>query len=161
MARRRVAMQIQAAGGFEDAMQFHQARSHHRQIRHHRRIFEERMQRLHHFHDGGVRAVVHKLGVGLRGIRPIPGVGEGMELRLTRLAGRFAEEDVVIGVGIERRVEINEVNARVGKKLRVAQPLEIVAEKEPVHGKTISAASQGMFQFPFDSVASLPFAKIV
>jgi hypothetical protein len=50
-----------------------------------------------------------------------------------RSAGRFAEQDVVIRVGIERRVEINEVNAGVGKFLWVAQPLEIVAEKEAVH----------------------------
>src|ERR1035437_9711127 len=65
MARGRVAMEIQAAGGFEDAMQFHQSRRHHRQIRHHRGIFQEGMQRLHHFHDGGVLAGVNKLGVGL------------------------------------------------------------------------------------------------
>ncbi len=32
-----------------------------------------------------------------------------------------------------RRVEINEVNALVGKFLWVAQPTEIVAEKETVH----------------------------
>lgn len=91
------------------------------------------MQRLHHFHDGGVRAGVHKLGVGLRGVRPVPSVREGVELRLTRLAGSLAEQDVVIRIGIERRVEIDEVNAGVGKKLRVAQPLEIVAEKKAVH----------------------------
>jgi len=42
-------------------------------------------------------------------------------------------QDFVIRIGIERRVEINEVNARFGKKLRVAQPLEIVAEQEAVH----------------------------
>jgi hypothetical protein len=31
---------------------------------------------------------------------------------------------------LERRVEINEVNAGVGKNIRVPRPLEIVAEKE-------------------------------
>jgi hypothetical protein len=67
------------------------------------------------------------------GARPIPGVGEGVELRLAGLAGRLAEQDVVIRIGIERRVEIDEVNAGVGKKLRVAQPVEIVAEQEAVH----------------------------
>jgi len=72
--------------------------------------------------------VVHKLGVGLRGVRPVPGVGEGVELRLAGLAGRLAEQDVVIRIGIERRIEINEVNAGVGKNLRIAQPLEIVTE---------------------------------
>ena len=114
-------------------MQFHQARSHHRQVSHHRRIFEERVQRFHHFHGGSVRAVVHKLAVGVRRVRPIPSVGEGMELRLTRLAGRFAKEDVVIRIGIERRVEVFQINAGVRKNFRVAQPFEIIAEQEAVH----------------------------
>ena len=123
----RVATQIQAAGGFEDAMQFHQTR------RHHRRIFEEGMPRFHHFHDGGVWAVVHELAVSVRRVRPIPRVRERVKLRLTRLAGRLAEQDVVIRIGIERRVEINEVNARVGKNFHLPQPLQIVAEKKAVH----------------------------
>ena len=50
-----------------------------------------------------------------------------------RLAGSLAEQDVVIRIGIERRVEIDKVNAGVGKKLRIAQPLQIVTEMEAVH----------------------------
>jgi hypothetical protein len=133
MARRRVAMEIEAAGGFEDAMQFHQTRSHHRQIRHHRGVSEEIMQRIHHFHDGGVRAVIHKLGVGLRGVRPIPSIREGVELRLAGFTGSLAEQDIVIRIGIEWRVEINKVHAGVGKNLRIAQPLQIVAKQQTVH----------------------------
>ena len=117
MTRGRVAMQIQAAGGFEDAMQFHQARRHHRQIRHHRGIPQQIMQGIHHLHHGGLRAVVHKFRVGLRGVRPIPGVGEGVKLRLARLARSLAEQDVVIRVGIERGVQVNKVNAGVRKNL--------------------------------------------
>ncbi len=133
----RIAMEIKAAGGFEDAMQFDQARSHHGQIRHHGGISEKIMERIHHFHDGGVWAIVHKLGVGLRGVGPIPGVGEGVELRLAGFTGSLAEEDVVIGIGVERRVEVNEVNAGVRKKLRVAQPVEIVAKQQTVHGRAL------------------------
>ena len=70
------------------------------------------------------------LGGLLEGVRPIPGVGEGVELRRAGFAGRFAEQDVVIRIGIERRVEINEVNAGVRKNLRIAQPLEIVAKMD-------------------------------
>jgi hypothetical protein len=83
----------------------------------------------------------------------IPGVREGVELRLARLAGSLAEQDVVIRIGIERRVEINKVNAGVGKNLRVAQPLEIVTKKEPVHGKdnTIKIST---CQFPFTNFTS-------
>ena len=137
MARGRVAMEIEAARGFEDAMQFHQTRGHHRQIRHHGGGSEKAVEGLHHVHDGGVRAIVHKLGVGLRGVRPIPGVGEGVKLRLAGFPGSLAEKDVVIGVGIEGRVEINEVNAGVGKFLRVAQPTEIVAKEKPVHADAL------------------------
>jgi len=62
----------------------------------------------------------------------LPGSAWG-KLRLAGLAGGLAEEDVVIRIGIERRVEIDEVNAGVGKNLRIAQPLEIVIEQEAVH----------------------------
>ena len=51
----------------------------------------------------------------------------------TALAGSLAKQNIVIRIGIERRVQINEVNARVGKKLLVAQPLEIVAKQQTVH----------------------------
>ncbi len=37
-------------------------------------------------------------------------------------------------VGIERRVEINEVSALVGTFLAIAQPTQIVAKEKPVHG---------------------------
>ena len=63
--------------------------------------------------------------------------GEDVELRLAGFAGRFAEQDVLIRVGIERRVEINAVNAGVGKFLRVAQPTQIVAKEKPVHVEAV------------------------
>ena len=49
----------------------------------------------------------------------------------------LAEQDVVIRIGIERRVEINQINARVRKKLCFAQPFEIVAESKAVHFEKI------------------------
>jgi hypothetical protein len=56
-----------------------------------------------------------------------------MKLRLARFAGSLAEQDIVIRIGIKRRVEINKVNAGVRENLQVAQPLKIVTEKEAVH----------------------------
>ena len=41
-------------------------------------------------------------------------------------------------IGIEQRVEINKVNAGGGKNIRIAQPLEIVAEKEAVHVQALA-----------------------
>jgi hypothetical protein len=61
----------------------------------------------------------------------MPGILEGFNLRFAVVAaGRF-EEQIVIALGIERRVEIDEVNGFVRKVL--AEDLEIVAVKELVH----------------------------
>ena len=49
--------------------------------------------------------------VGLGGVGPAPRIGESVELCLAHLPAGFAEEDVVIGVRIERWVEINQVDA--------------------------------------------------
>jgi hypothetical protein len=61
--------------------------------------------------------------------------------------------------GIERRVEINEVNAGVGENLRIAQPLEIVTEKEAVHGTQALAvymrAGEKIFENDFSSGTKL------
>jgi hypothetical protein len=56
-----------------------------------------------------------------------------VELRLAHLTAGFAEEDVVVGVRIERRIEIDEVDALVREFAPVAQPLQIIAEVEPIH----------------------------
>ena len=69
---------------------------------------------------------------GIHVRRPFPGVGEGVELGLAGFARGLLEQDVVVGVGIERRVEINEVNARVGEDLRVPQPFQVVAEQQAI-----------------------------
>ena len=46
-----------------------------------------------------------------------------MKFRLAGFAGSFAEQDVVIQVGIERRVEIIELEAGVGRFIEVrSQP---------------------------------------
>jgi len=53
------------------------------------------------------------------------------------------EEDVVVGVGpvngmkVEGRVEVFEVNAFVREDFPVTEPLQIVAEEEPIHGSGV------------------------
>jgi hypothetical protein len=42
-------------------------------------------------------------------------MAEGVELRLADLPARLAEQDVVIGVRIKRQVEIDKIDACVGK----------------------------------------------
>lgn len=39
----------------------------------------------------------------------------------------------LIGVGVKRRVEIDEIDIGFGKLFRVPQPAKVIAEIEPVH----------------------------
>ena len=126
-------MEIQAASRLENAMEFNEAGSHHGEVSHHGGAFEKAAEGFHHLHHGDIRAGVNELAVNLGGVGPCPGVGESVELGLAGLAGSLPVQDIVIRIGIERRIQINEVNAGVRKNLRIAQPLEIVTEKEAVH----------------------------
>ena len=72
--------------------------------------------------------LIGKLGLDA----PAPCVVEGGNLRRRLLAAALAEQDVVSGVGIEGRVEVDEVNALVGDVL--TQDVEVVAEVEGVGG---------------------------
>jgi hypothetical protein len=58
-----------------------------------------------------------------------------MELCLAGLVAGFLEEDVVVGVGVERRVEIDEINLSIREDFPVGQPFQIVAEQQAVHGR--------------------------
>ena len=61
---------------------------------------------------------------------PVPGILERLDLRVAVVAfGRF-EQDVVVGVRIERRIEIDQVHALV--LYVIAQDVEIVAVIERV-----------------------------
>src|SRR6266446_3781148 len=96
-------------------------------------MFQETVQRFHQLDDRNVRTGVDELMISLGGIGPAPRIGEGVELRLTYLPARFAKENVVIGVRIKRRIEINKIDTRVRELAPVPQPLQIVAEIEAVH----------------------------
>jgi len=80
----------------------------------------------------GFRSIQRTI-TGLGGIGPAPSVSEGVELRLADLPGWLAKEDVVIGVGVKRRIEIDKIDARVRKFFPIRKPFEIVAEIKAVH----------------------------
>jgi len=42
----------------------------------------------------------------------MPGVLERLDLRVRLLAGRRAKQDVVVGLAVERRIEIDEIKMR-------------------------------------------------
>ena len=53
-------------------------------------------------------------------------------LGLAYFAAGFSEEDVVIGIGIKRRIELNEIDAGIGEFFRVPQPRQVIAEVKAV-----------------------------
>ena len=123
--------QIERAGGFEDSVEFEQAVGHHGEVGHHVVLAEKGAERLDHLRQSGVRAVddLVKLALGL--LVPVPGVLERLDLCLAALAlGRF-EEEIVVALGIERRIQVDEINGFVRNVL--AQNLEIVAVIKLVH----------------------------
>ena len=79
---------------------------------------------------GGVGvAATDDLVEGVLGmVVPVPGVLEGLDLRVGAVAGLRLEQDVVIGVRVERRVEVDEVDALARDML--AQNVEIVAVEQ-------------------------------
>src|SRR5436190_15811964 len=99
-------------------------------------MFEEAVERFHQLDDRNIRAVVDELMVGVGGVGPAPCIGESVELRLAYLSARLAKKDVVIGVRVKRRIEINKINARIGKFFPIGKPLQVIAEVEPIHSET-------------------------
>ena len=91
-------------------------------------MFEEAMQRFHQLDDRDVWAIVDELMIRFGGIGPAPRVGEGVKLRLAHLPSRLSKQDVVIRIRIKRRIEIDKVDARVGKLFPIRKPLQIIAE---------------------------------
>ncbi len=128
MACGRVAMEIEGAGGLEDAVEFEEAVGHHGEIGHHVIGSEELSERDHHLGDIGMLGLLEfgKLALGL--FSPMPAIFKGGNLRVAFVSLRSFKEHGIIALGIKRRIEINKVN-----RLRCdvfAENIEIVAEKE-------------------------------
>ena len=88
---------------------------------------------VHHLPDvGGRGRVQHDLVLksALRLLGPLPGVGECLDLRRRPLAGLLPEQHVVGGVGVEGRVQVDQVHGLVGHVL--PQDVQVVAVVEGV-----------------------------
>ena len=125
-----VAMEVDAAGRLQDAVQFDHARRHHREVGHHVIPAKEREHRLEEIRQL-LRPVGHDLTVGALGLLvPMPGVVEGMNLGGGPFAARLLEQNVVRGVGVERRVEVDEIDALIRDVL--PQDVQVIAKVELV-----------------------------
>ena len=131
-------MQVQTPGRFENAPQFDKARGHHRQVREHVAVAEEGAKRLHGL--GHAAALLDYFLIGAcRVLVPRPGILERLDLRC-RLSAVFGEQDVIGGVRIEWRVEVDEIDALIGDV--ASQDIEVVAVVEPVR-RVLSHAAEG------------------
>src|SRR5213083_2631126 len=96
-------------------------------------MFEEAVERFHQLDNCDVRTVVDELMISVGGVGPAPCVGESVELCLADLSARLAKEDIVIGVRIKRRIEIDKIDARGGKFFPIRKPFQIVAKVQTIH----------------------------
>ena len=135
VARGRIAVEVQAAGRFQHAVQFDQADRHHRQIGHHVVVAQEAAHGVQQVERLGMAAARDPVEGVLRAVVPVPAILERGDLRIGGRAGGRAEEDVVGGIRIERRVEIDQVDA--GIRDFALQDREIVAVVQVVRGPVL------------------------
>lgn len=105
-------MQINARCRFHYTPQFHKARSHHHEISQHVAFTEECPECLKAIGNFSPRRYDLRVN-GFALPVPCPGIRKGLNLACGFAFVFFREEDVVIGIGIERRVQINEVDGFV------------------------------------------------
>src|SRR5206468_11580161 len=96
-------------------------------------MFEKAVEHFHQLDDRDIRAGVDECVIRLSGIGPAPRISEGVELCLAHLPARLAKEDVVIGVQVKRRIEINQIDTCVWKFFPIRKPFQVVAEIQTIH----------------------------
>src|SRR5438874_12385204 len=96
-------------------------------------MFEEAVERFHQLDDSDIWAGVDELMIGVGGIGPAPRIGESVELRLAYLSTRLAKENVVIGVRVKGRIEIDKIDTRVRKLFPIGKPFQVVTKIKPIH----------------------------
>src|SRR5579863_119920 len=135
----RVAMEIETAGWFENAMQFYKSGCHHDQIGHHLVTADKVMESFNHLCHVIGCLCDQFLKCVLSGLIPMPGVLEGGDLGFAIGAALIFEEDIVIAIRVERRVQIDQVYALGGDVF--TQDVEIVSIVECVHGDGLPVGS--------------------
>ena len=120
-------MEVEGASGFEDAVKFDETDGHVGEVCHHLVGSDEGAQCGDHVGDlgrdmvGGGEFLVDGFGVDV----PMPGIFKGIYLGSGLVAGFVFEEDVVVAVGVERWVKVDEVDGFIGDVL--AKDGEVIA----------------------------------
>ncbi len=132
MARGRIAVQIKRPRGLQHAVQLQKPHGHHREICHHVVFLQKRPHRPQHFRRVGIARLHHLVKSLLGRLVSVPAIAKGFDLRLALVPVRRLEKHIIIRVGIERRIEIDEIDALVFDVL--AQNGKVVAIKKRVAG---------------------------
>ena len=117
-------MQIQRAGFLQHTVQFEEAHGHHGEVGHHVVFAQETPHGAQHVGGVGIATRHHPVEGAFGDIVPVPGVLEGLDLGLGLLAARRLEQHIVIGVRVERRVEIDQIDTGIRHVL--TQHLQVV-----------------------------------
>jgi hypothetical protein len=112
-------------------MEFQQANGHHGEVRHHVVLFQERAHGSQHLRRIAVSGMHHLVESKLGFIAPMPSVLEGFNLGARFLAGGATKQNVVRGLTVEWRIEVNQIHALIVNA--AAQNVEIVAVVKPIH----------------------------
>jgi hypothetical protein len=85
-------------------------------------------------HAALVAGGIGQVGVGRLGRwTPVPGILEGQQLGIGGIARLVAEDDVVVAIRVEGRVEVDQVDGGIGQV--ATQDIEVVAVVEDIGGE--------------------------
>lgn len=102
-------MQTQTSGRFKNAVELNQAGGHHHQVGHYLVLADELAEGGDHGGDLGIGSGDELVINLFDGRAPVPGVVEGGNLGIGGGAGFVFEKDVIGAVGIEGRIQIDQV----------------------------------------------------
>lgn len=126
MARCRIAVQVQAPLCPENPLKLHKAGRHHGEVGKHVVLAQLHSEGLHRSGKVGVRPLYDGL-IGFGGLLvPMPGVCEDLYLSAGLGSILLFEENVVILIALERRIQVNQVDRLIRDV--VAENFKIVAE---------------------------------
>src|SRR5437016_1569658 len=156
MTGRRIAVEIDAPSGFENAAQFHETRSHHRQICKHVVRSQESPERLHYVRH--FSATLYELFVhASRILIPFPGILKCLELCSSSRAVFLSKQYVVVLIRFEWGVEVYKIN---GLAFYVAlENVEIIAVEKLIHEQK-SIGTRPVTQEPVAEMYPVPKRKL-